>query len=48
MQKKIIALAVASAAAGFMSAPVFAQSNVSIYGVVDQALRRKPNPTAAA
>lgn len=38
MQKKIIALAVASAAAGFMSAPVFAQSNVSIYGVVDQAL----------
>ena len=38
MQKKIIALAVASAAAGFASAPVFAQSNVSIYGVVDQAL----------
>ncbi len=38
MQKKIIALAVASVAAGFASAPVFAQSNVSIYGVVDQAL----------
>ena len=38
MQKKIIALAVASAAAGFASAPVLAQSNVSIYGVIDQAV----------
>lgn len=31
MQKKLIALAVA----GLMSAPVFAQSNVTIYGIVD-------------
>src|ERR1700690_3322756 len=38
MQKKIIALAVASAAAGFASAPVFAQSTVSVYGVIDQAI----------
>jgi len=34
MQKKLIALAVAS----LVSAPVFAQSQVSIYGVVDQAI----------
>jgi len=34
MQKKLIALAVAS----LVSAPVFAQSQVSIYGVVDQAV----------
>jgi predicted porin len=34
MQKKIIALAVAGAAAGF-AAPVFAQSNVTVYGVID-------------
>lgn len=38
MQKKIIALAVAGAAAGFASAPVLAQSNVTIYGVIDQAV----------
>ena len=38
MKKKIIALAVASAAASLMSAPVFAQSTVSVYGVIDQAL----------
>jgi predicted porin len=38
MQKKLIALAVAGAAAGFASAPVLAQSNVSVYGVIDQAL----------
>ena len=38
MQKKIIALAVASAAASIMSAPVFAQSTVQIYGVIDQAI----------
>jgi predicted porin len=34
MQKKLIALAVAS----LVSAPVFAQSTVSVYGVVDQAV----------
>lgn len=34
MQKKLIALAVAS----LVSAPAFAQSNVQIYGVIDQAL----------
>ncbi|MBI3524211.1 MAG: porin [Betaproteobacteria bacterium] len=34
MQKKLIALAVA----GIVSAPVFAQSQVSIYGVIDQAI----------
>ena len=34
MQKKLIALAVAS----LVSAPVFAQSTVSVYGVVDQAI----------
>ena len=34
MQKKLIALAVAGAAAGF-AAPVFAQSNVTVYGVID-------------
>jgi len=33
MQKKLIALAVA----GLMSAPAFAQSNVTVYGVVDMA-----------
>jgi predicted porin len=38
MQKKIIALAVASAAAGFASAPVLAQSTVSVYGIIDQAI----------
>jgi predicted porin len=38
MQKKLIALAVASAAAAFASAPVMAQSNVSVYGVIDQAI----------
>jgi len=38
MQKKLIALAVASAAAAFASAPVMAQSSVSVYGVIDQAL----------
>jgi len=38
MQKKLIALAVAGAAAGFASAPVLAQSSVSVYGVIDQAL----------
>ena len=35
MQKKLIALAVAGAAAGFTSAPVLAQSQVSVYGVID-------------
>jgi predicted porin len=35
MQKKLIALAVA----GFISAPVMAQSNVQIYGVVDLGVR---------
>jgi len=34
MQKKLIALAVAS----LVSAPVFAQSQVSVYGVIDQAI----------
>ena len=34
MQKKLIALAVAS----LVSAPVFAQSQVSVYGIVDQAI----------
>ena len=34
MQKKVIALAVAS----LVSAPVFAQSQVSVYGIVDQAI----------
>jgi predicted porin len=38
MQKKLIALAVAGAAAGFASAPVLAQSSVSVYGVIDQAI----------
>jgi len=38
MEKKLIALAVAGAAAGFACAPVLAQSNVSVYGVIDQAL----------
>ena len=48
MQKKIVALAVASVAAGFMSAPVFAQSNVQIYGVIDQlfSLRRRTKKTS--
>ena len=48
MQKKIIALAVASAAAGFMSAPVFAQSNVRSTASSTRLLRRNPNPAAAA
>ncbi len=34
MQKKLIALAIAS----LVSAPVFAQSQVSVYGVIDQAI----------
>ena len=34
MQKKLIALAVA----GLVSAPAFAQSNVTIYGVADAGL----------
>ena len=34
MQKKLIALAVA----GLVSAPAFAQSNVTIYGVADAAV----------
>jgi len=38
MQKKLIALAVAGAAAGFASAPALAQSSVTVYGVIDQAL----------
>lgn len=36
MQKKLIALAVA----GLVSAPVFAQSNVTVYGVVDLTMER--------
>jgi predicted porin len=38
MQKKLIALAVAGAAAAFASAPVMAQSSVTVYGVIDQAI----------
>jgi predicted porin len=34
MQKKLIALAVAS----LVSAPVFAQSQVQIYGIIDKAI----------
>ena len=45
MKKKIIALAVASAAASLMSAPVFAQSTVSVYGVVDQAITSQNQKT---
>jgi predicted porin len=43
MQKKLIALAVAGAAAGFMSAPVFAQSQVTIYGTFDAGVRHQSN-----
>ena len=39
MQKKIIALAVAAAAAGFASAPVLAQSSVTLYGSIDAGIR---------
>lgn len=46
MQKKIIALAVASAAAGFVSAPVFAQSTVTMYGSIDVGVRNVTNVTA--
>jgi predicted porin len=46
MQKKIIALAVAAAAAGFASAPVLAQSTVTLYGSIDAGLRNTSNVTA--
>lgn len=39
MQKKLIALAVA----GLMSAPVFAQSNVTIYGLIDMGYKWQGN-----
>ena len=38
MQKRILAFAIVGAATGFASAPVFAQSNVSVYGVIDEAI----------
>lgn len=47
MQKKLIALAVAGAAAGFMSAPVLAQSQVTLYGTFDGGLRHLSNTNAA-
>lgn len=47
MQKKIIALAVAAAAAGFASAPVLAQSSVTIYGSFDGGIRNLSNSNAA-
>ena len=47
MQKKIIALAVAAAAAGFASAPVLAQSSVTIYGSIDVGVRNTTNQTPA-
>jgi predicted porin len=43
MQKKLIALAVAGAAVGFASAPVFAQSQVSVYGTFDAGVRSVDN-----
>ena len=43
MQKKLIALAVAGAAAGFLSAPVFAQSQVTVYGTFDAGVRHQDN-----
>lgn len=43
MQKKIIALAVAAAAAGFASAPVLAQSSVTLYGSIDAGVRHLTN-----
>lgn len=45
MQKKLIALAVAGAAAGFMSAPVLAQSQVTLYGTFDAGVRHVDNTT---
>ena len=47
MQKKIIALAVAAAAAGFASAPVLAQSTVTLYGSIDAGIRNVTNVNAA-
>ncbi|PKO55512.1 MAG: porin, partial [Betaproteobacteria bacterium HGW-Betaproteobacteria-21] len=44
MQKKLIALAVA----GLMSAPVFAQSNVTIYGIVDMGYKNLGNNVNSA
>lgn len=47
MQKKLIALAVAGAAAGFMSAPVSAQSQVTLYGTFDAGVRHVDHVNAA-
>lgn len=47
MQKKLIALAVAGAAAGFMSAPVLAQSQVTLYGTFDAGIRNVDNVNGA-
>lgn len=47
MQKKLIALAVAGAAAGFVSAPVLAQSQVTLYGTFDAGVRHVDNVNGA-
>ena len=38
MQKKLLALAVASSLGALVSAPVFAQSTVQVYGIIDEAI----------
>jgi len=38
MQKKLIALAIASTVGGLVSVPVFAQSQVQVYGIIDEAV----------